>query len=218
MAPRLGPSKNAGQLNGIPVGITLPANNQSLFYNATSGMLEYADGAINVVYEYFPLMAGSSMIGDSATNLQQFETTTNHVRYIANTFADGGSEDAQWGVIFPDDWDGADANLGLVSARFAWTAGSGSGTVKFALKGILLPDDAAIDTAFGEVGDVTDTLITIGDMHYSSWMTPALIPSAGTGGKAAVFQVTRDSANDTLTSTARLAGIWIRYIRTFGGP
>jgi len=55
-------------------------------------------------------------------------------------------------------------------------------------------------------------------MHYSSWMTPALIPSAGTGGKVVVFQITRDSANDTLTSTLRLVGAWIRIIRTYGGP
>jgi len=218
MAPRLGPLKNAGQIHGVPVGITLPMSNQSLFYNSTSKMLEYADGAINVVYDYIPLMAGSSMIGDSATNLEQFETSTNHIRYIANTFADGGSEDAQWVVSMPDDWNGADADLGLVSAMFVWSAGSGSGTVRPTLKGILLPDDAAIDTAFGSIGAVTDTLITIGDMHYSSWMTPALIPSAGTGGKIAVFQITRDSANDTLTSTLRLVCIWIRIIRTFGGP
>jgi hypothetical protein len=147
--------------------------------------------------------------------MDQYESTTNKINYIYGNFTDGGSETLQWIVDFPQDWNSTDATNGKLTFTVLWTALSGSGTVKWDVAGKLYPNDAAIDTAVAAVGTATDTLITVGDMHESPDSTAAVVTSAGTGGKTAIFKLSRDSGTDTLSGTAQLIGVRVKYIRTF---
>jgi hypothetical protein len=167
------------------------------------------------VYGYVTLMAGSAMVPTTnPANLDQLETTTNKNNYIYGNFTDGGSEQLQWIVDMPGDWDSADANNGKVVFNSLWTAQSGSGTVNWTYTAKLFPDNAALDTALTNVSFSTDTLLSAGDMHISPDSTSAVITSAGEGGRTFILKTTRNSAGDTLNANAQLIGVRIKYIRT----
>jgi hypothetical protein len=160
-------------------------------------------------------MAGSSMVTTTnPTVMAQAETTTNKNNYIYTNFSDGGTESSQWVVDMPGDWASADADNGKVIFSSIWTGASGSGTVEWDYAAKLFPDDAAIDTALAAVGTSTDTLTTAGDMQVSPDSTAAVITSAGTGGQTFILKVTRNSGVDSLSGTAKLLGVRIKYIRT----
>jgi hypothetical protein len=174
-------------------------------YNST-----YDSKAPSAVYGYLSLMAGSAMIGTTnPTTMTQAETSTNKNNYITVDFTDGGSEVAQWIVDFPADWNYS-ANVVFTPV---WTATSGSGTVQFEVSGKLFPNDAALDTALGALGDSTDTLLATGDVHVSPDTAGAAISSVGTGGNTAIIKVNRDSAADSLGGTARLIALRVKYSR-----
>jgi hypothetical protein len=165
---------------------------------------------VNPVYGYITLMAGSAIVTNTnAITMNQTETTTNKNNYIALNFTDGGSEVGMWMVDFPADWNYS-ANVVFTPI---WSAASGSGTVHFDVSGKLFPDDAALDTALSAIGDSQDTLITAGDLHVAPDTTGAAITSVGTGGNTAIIKVTRDSATDTLSGTAHLIGLRVKYSR-----
>jgi len=165
---------------------------------------------VNPVYGYLTLMAGSSLVTTTnPTVMNQWETTTNKNNYIVLNFTDGGAEVGMWMVDFPADWN-ASANVVFTPI---WTAHSGSGTVKFDVAGKLFPDDAALDTALVSIGTSTDTLTATGDIDIAPDTTGAAITSVASGGNTAIIKVTRDSATDTLSGTAELIGLRIKYSR-----
>jgi len=173
--------------------------------------------APKVISDYFTLYPIGASVPSSNTAtppVDRYETTTNKINQVYGVFTDGGTETLQWSHVFPNDWNGDDATLGKIIAQFGWTALSGSGTVKWVLKGKILPNDAALDTAFAAIGDATDTLITAEDQHLSPATTGAVISPVASGGKKVVFEVSRDSANDTLNATALLLEVPIQFIRT----
>jgi len=146
--------------------------------------------------------------------MDQFETSGQKNNYIYLNFTNGGAEEAQWIVDMPGDWASADATNGKLILSSLWTAGSGSGTVEWDYAAKLFPDNTAIDTATAAVGTSTDTLQTVNYMHVSPDSTAAVITSAGTGGQTFILKVTRNSGVDTLSGTAKLLGVRIKYIRT----
>lgn len=187
--------------------------NWNATYNAT-----YDAKAPATQYGYVTLMAGSSMIPTTNTTVMgQYETPVNKNNYIYTNFTDQGSEESQWIVDMPGDWDSTDATNGKIIFSSLWTTDTGAGTVEWDYAAKLFPDDAAIDTALAAVGDSTDTLITAGDMHVSPDSTGALITSVGTGGRTFILKVTRNSAVDSGSFTAQLLGVRIKYIRTVTG-
>jgi hypothetical protein len=174
-------------------------------YNAT-----YDAKLQNPLFGYVTLMAGSAMVTTTnPTVMNQWETTTNKNNYISLNFTDGGSEVAQWIVDFPADWN----STGNVIFTPIWTAAEGSGTANFTIKAKLFPDDAALDTALATVGTSIDTLTAVGDVDVGPATTGAAITSVGTGGNTAIIQVSRDSSQDTLSGTAQLIGLRIKYVR-----
>ena len=173
-------------------------------YNST-----YDAKAPAAVYGYTTLMAGSAMI--TTTNpatMTQTETSTNKNNYITVDFTDGGSEVGMWITDFPADWNYS----APVTFTPVWTATSGSGTVRFDVSAKLFPDDAALDTALGSIGASLDTLIATGDVHVSDSAVGA-ITSVGTGGNTAIIKVVRNSAVDSLSGTARLIALRVKYSR-----
>jgi len=167
-------------------------------------------------YAYITLMVGSAMIPTTnPANMDQNETTTNKNNYIYGDFTAGGSENLQWIVDMPADWNISDTTNGKISANFSWVPTTGTGTVNWTLSGIAFPDNTAIDTTLPLIGYSVDTVQTVNYMHVSPPTTAAVITSAGTGGNTVIFKAARST--DTLAATARLLEVKIKYIKTVSG-
>ena len=214
--------------NGSYVQITngsyVQINNGSYVKVDNGSYVQITNGsyAKNPFYSYLTLMAGSAMVPTTnPATLGQDETSTGKNNYIMGNFTDGGSENLQWIIDMPADWDSTAATNGKLAFTFLWTAQEGTGNVNWSnvnwtMSGLVFPDDAALGTVLPEIGFATDTLLATGDMHISPDTTAALVTSAGTGGNVAIFKAARNtgSAADTFTGTAQLIGVRVKYIQT----
>lgn len=133
------------------------------------------------------------------------ETATNKVNYDTADFDTASNEYAMFLASMPNHW-----NAGTITAKFVWTAASGSGTVTFGLQARALADDDALDQVMGTAQTATDTLITAEDVHISTATGAITIAGTPAPGQLIVFQVYRDVA-DTLGVDALLIGIQINY-------
>ena len=136
------------------------------------------------------------------------ETTTNRQNFDQLLFDAGTDEFAQALVVMPSNY-----NAGTVTARFYWTASSGSGAVVWGLQGLCYSDDDALDTATGTAQTVTDTLLAANDMMISGATSAITIGGTPGANKAVQFQIYRDAdaGGDTLAVDARLLGVEISY-------
>jgi hypothetical protein len=136
------------------------------------------------------------------------ETTTNDQNFDELLFDPGTDEFAQALTILPNNY-----NLGTITARFYWTAASGSGAVVWAIQGRAFTDDDALDTAFGTAQTVTDTLLAADDMHISAATSAVTIGGTPAANRPIQFQVYRDAdaGGDTLATDARLLGVEITF-------
>jgi len=136
------------------------------------------------------------------------ETTTNDQNFDELLFDPGTDEFAQALTILPNNY-----NLGTITARFYWTAASGSGAVVWAIQGRAFADDDALDTAFGTAQTVTDTLLAADDMHISAATSAVTIGGTPAANRPIQFQVYRDAdaGGDTLAVDARLLGVEILF-------
>ena len=116
-------------------------------------------------------------------------------------------EHAQFTVAFPRTW-----NKGTVTAQFFWTAASGSGTVAWAIQGVALADNDAIDTAYGTaVLPATDTLLAAKDVHVTAETGAITIAGSPGHDELTSFQIYRDVSADNLGVDALLMGVKIFY-------
>jgi hypothetical protein len=136
------------------------------------------------------------------------ETTTNDQNFDELLFDPGTDEFAQALTILPNNY-----NNSTITARFYWTAASGSGAVVWAIQGRAFADDDALDTAFGTAQTVTDTLLAADDMHISAATSAVTIGGTPASNRPIQFQVYRDadSGGDTLAVDARLLGVEILF-------
>jgi hypothetical protein len=133
------------------------------------------------------------------------EYGTNDVDMYSLDFDTSSDEFAQWTIAMPANWD-----AGTITARFYWTAASGSGTVKFYLQGRSYANDDAIDQAMGTAVGVEDTLITAADVHITD-ATAAITITGATAGELVQLRVYRDVSEDTLDVDAKLLAVKIEY-------
>ena len=133
---------------------------------------------------------------------------TNRANVDELLFDTGTEEFAQALVVMPSNY-----NNGTVSARFYWSAASGSGGVAWGLSGRAYGDDDALDQANGTRIAVTDTFITANDVHVTSATSAVTIDGTPAANKAINFQISRvvGDAADTLSVDARLLGVEIIY-------
>jgi hypothetical protein len=136
------------------------------------------------------------------------ESTTSDVNLKTFDFDQTTQEHAEWSVWMPDDW-----NAGTVTAKFCWTAASGTGTVTWAIQGRSYADDDAIDQAFGTAITVTDTLLATGDIHITSATAAVTLTGAGAG-ELVQLRVYRDTATDNLAADALLIAVKLYYTPT----
>jgi hypothetical protein len=133
---------------------------------------------------------------------------TNRANVDELLFDTATEEFAQALVVMPSNY-----NNSTLTARFYWTATSGSGGVAWGLGGRAYGDDDALDQASGTRQVVTDTLITANDVHVTSATSAITIGGTPAANKAINYQISREvgNASDTLAVDARLLGVEIIF-------
>jgi hypothetical protein len=184
-------------------------------YNAS-----YLTSTYNVTYDnkanltqhaYLTLMAGSAMYPTTnpPSDFNQMETGTNKNNVIYANITNSATQNVQWIVDMPADWDG-----GNIIVQFLWTVQSGSGDLNWTLSGLRIDNDGAIDTALPLITYKVDTVLAANDLHVSD----ATAATAVTGsGNLIIFKVGRSTTSDTLAAVpAQLMGVRLKYAKTIG--
>lgn len=140
--------------------------------------------------------------------INSLEASTNKVNYDVLEFDPATAEYAQCAVVLPNNW-----NAGTITAKFHWTAASGSGSVVWGLSGRAFADNNAIDQATGTAQTVTDTLLTAVYEHITSATSAITLAGSPAAGQMVIFQLYRDATNgsDTLGTDAQFLGVEISY-------
>jgi hypothetical protein len=144
----------------------------------------------------------------AACGVDSRETSTNDQNFDELLFDSGSDEFADALVVMPSNY-----NNGTITARFYWTAASGSGGVAWGIQGRAFANDDALDTAAGTAQLVTDTLIAADDMHVTSATSAVTIggtPAANTPIQFTIYRDVSDAADD-LAVDARLLGVEILF-------
>jgi hypothetical protein len=183
-------------------------------YNSTyDAKTNYNASYANVTqYAYLTLMAGSSMYPTTnpPSDFNQLETTTNKNNFIYANITNSGTQNVQWIVDMPADWNSGNT----IIAQFLWTVQSGSGDLNWTLSGLRFDNDAALDTALPLITYKVDTVITANDLHTSAATAAATV--TGTG-NVVIFKAGRSATSDTLGAVpAQLIGVRLKYARLIG--
>jgi hypothetical protein len=139
------------------------------------------------------------------------EATTREINSITlgvQAFDTENDEGAQFSVGFAKRWD-----EGTVTAQAFWTAASGvaAQTVEFEIRGGSFANDAAINsTGFGTAVAITDAFIAADDLHVSSESSAITVANAAVD-TLTVFEIIRDTSDDSLATDAELIGIKLFY-------
>jgi hypothetical protein len=193
-------SKNlAFQLSGISASTTV-----TLTVPANSGTIATVNGSTNL---WIPASAWIPKT-TAGCGVDSRETTTNDQNFDELLFDTGSDEFADALVVMPSNY-----NNGTVTARFYWTAASGSGGVAWGIQGRAFANDDALDTAAGTAQLVTDTLIAADDMHITSATSAVTIGGTPAANTPIQFTIYRDvsDAGDDLAVDARLLGVEIIF-------
>jgi len=185
---------------------TIEAAGDVVVENATGNIQVAGADPKRTMYVPASAMFPSTTAGCAA--LTQVESSTNDVNIKVLDFDGAGTskEYAEFGIQSPSYWD-----AGTVTVQFIWYASAGSGTVNWEIQGLALSNDDALDTAYGTLQEVTDTLLATGDVHFTDETPAVTIAGSPVAGDWLQFKVARDPNNDTDTSDARLMGVRIRF-------
>lgn len=140
--------------------------------------------------------------------IDSMELTTNKINTDELLFDSGTDEFAQCMIVMPSNW-----NAGTVTAKFHWTASTGSGDVVWGLSGRAYANDDALDQAQGTAQTCTDTLTATNDLDISPATSAITLGGTAAAGNPVIFEVYRDAnaGGDTLAADARLLGVEISY-------
>lgn len=136
------------------------------------------------------------------------ELSTNKINTDELLFDAATAEYAQAMIVMPSNW-----NAGTVTAKFHWTASTGSGDVVWGLKARSYANDDALDQAMGTAQTATDTLTATNDLDISPATSAITVGGTAASGNPIIWEVYRDAGagTDTLGSDARLLGVEISY-------
>jgi hypothetical protein len=137
-------------------------------------------------------------------------------KYFA--FNPGANQFIQRAEVLPDRWD-----CGTLKAKIIWTAASAvESPVVWELRAGSYSDNTAIDTAFGETVQITDTHRGSGKFNISPVSASLTIAGTPSAGDLILFELYRNAATatDTLEESARAIGVMLQYtespLATFG--
>lgn len=136
--------------------------------------------------------------------LAKTEMTTSLVNIQSLDFDGTTQEFAQFTLSLPRNW-----NNGTVTAKFYWTAASGSGTVQWGISGGAYSNDDALTVALGTAQTVDDTLIAANDLHITDATSAITLAGSPADSDFLAFQISRNPASDTLAVDAKLLGVVI---------
>lgn len=144
----------------------------------------------------------------SGCGVDSRELATNRQNFDELLFDAASNEFAQALTILPNNY-----NNGTITSRFYWTASTGSGDVVWGVQGRAFANDDALDSAFGTAQTVTDSLLTIDDMHISNATAAVTLAGTPAANTPIQLQIYRDAAagGDTMANDARLLGVEIIY-------
>jgi len=148
----------------------------------------------------------------------QIESAGQSITYDVLDFDATTEEAAHILLAMPDSWD-----LGTIKAKFYWDAkATASGDVVWGISGGHLADSGVIDTALGTEVTVTDTVLTVGDVHVTAATGAVTIAGTLALGGLVILEVARVAADgaDTVAVDARLLGVSIQFktLRSASGP
>jgi hypothetical protein len=133
------------------------------------------------------------------------ELATNDVMLDVLDFDATTEEGAGFVFSLPQAW-----NEGTVKAKVYWTSDdTGAGGVAWGLRAGARSDDDVLDAAFGTEQVVADTVTAAGDLMISAATSALTIGGTPAAGDLLVWEITREVANgsDTSTADARLIGV-----------
>lgn len=138
--------------------------------------------------------------------LAKTEMTTSLVNIQTLDFDSSTQEFAQFTIALPRNW-----NNGTVTAKFYWTAASGSGGVVWEISGGAYSDDDALTVALGTAQTATDTLLAANDLHISPATSAITLAGTPADSDFLAFQISRNPSDgsDTLAVDAKLLGIML---------
>ena len=177
----------------------------ALYWNSTVGEMRVYNGAAwqQLPGSYlmtYPVYAGSMTprtTNGAAAGLTELAANKNMVRTL--DFDTTTQEFAQFDIVMPKGWD-----EGTISFQPIWTAGSGSGTVVWALQAVATGDGDDMDVAFGTEQTSTDTFVAANKRHIAPTSSAITIAGTPAEGDVVQCQIKRVPASDTLAVDARL--------------
>ena len=136
------------------------------------------------------------------------ETTNNAVMVKTWDFDASTDEYVQFQVPMPKSW-----NEGTITAKFYWShaATSSNFGCSWAIQGLALGNDDAIDTAFGTAIVVDDTGGTTDDIYVTAATSAVTVAGSAAAEDIVIFRVFRDvsDSNDDMAIDARLHAVKI---------
>jgi hypothetical protein len=163
--------------------------------------------------EWIPVGSMVPRVSNGAEILPK-EFVTNDINLDYAAFDPTTKEYLDFSISMPESWDRS-----TVKAKFYWTYNSapGAGTkVEWELSGVAVSNDDALDVARTTTVVITDTIITVDDLHVSS-ATPAFtIDGTPALDDMINFSVGRNvtSGDDDMNIDAWLLGVSIQYNNT----
>lgn len=175
-------------------------------YTLASGKSVVVDASVGVyrnIYIDAAAMVPRTTNGAEALT-KEFATNDIMIDYLA--FDSTTEEGVQFKMMLPDEWD-----LSTIKLKFYWdAAATASGTVIWGVRAGAYSDSDAIDAALGTQITVTDTLLTVGDVHISPATAAVTVGGTPALGDLIVFQIVATTGG-TIAVDQFLMGVSIQY-------
>ena len=191
--------------------ILLEVDNDGTVDFQGNALTNFTGAVLDTATVYETLWIDAAAMVPRSTNGAQAgsrELPTNDVMIDYLAFDKDTDEYAQFKVSLPDQ---LTTNPEILFQAY-WTAESGSGTVSWDFQARALSNSDALESTWSALTSIaTDTLITANDVHIATSGGVGITLSGAVGNDLFIFEVNRDTSEDTLGVDAQLLGVKIQY-------